>query len=196
MTQENNRVMYAVLALVIITSASSLIVLMTLNGEESPSIMLVNRDGLVRTVYLNQLIDDPDAVMGEAGFENRLNNTKAFGLYEGIRISDLIDYAGIMHETDVLVVEAADGYKQNYTYSNVYPNSEYGALQGTMILAFSLNETLIPEYIDGFRIMFLTDDGIYENTDAEATTPSEYYFGSAGSRCISNVIRITIVASS
>jgi hypothetical protein len=185
--------MYAVLLIVILASAGSLLALSVLNANTGPSVILVGRDGTQREIFLSDITQRIDLIEATSGYQNRFNTTGAQGIYKGIKISDLIQYVGGMELQDLLVVEAGDGYTQYFTHSNVYPNSTIFSYQGDFILAYSFNGTLVPDYQDGYRTMFIPSDGLYENLDAEKSTQVEYYVGSAGARCVSNVATITII---
>ena len=195
MSDKSNNIMYATLVIILIISGGLLVALSVLNSATGPSVIVVGEDGNQREVYLSEIMHQTDLVQAISGYENRFNNTKDVGIYRGIKISDLIQFVGTMKPSDILMVKASDGYLQNYTYSNVYPNASEYSRQGDMILAFSYNGTMVPDYIDGYRIMFVPSDGYYENADAIATTESMYYFGSAGSRCVSNVVEISIISA-
>jgi len=98
-----------------------------------------------------------------------------------------------MESTDLIVVNASDGYSVTFPHSKVYPSLSTQDLQGDMILAYSYNGTTAPEWELGLRIIFLTEDEYYSNADAESTTPEEYFPGAAGPQCVSNVVTIQIV---
>ena len=181
--------------MILIISGGLLVALSVLNSATGPSVIVIGENGNQREVYLSEIMDQTDLVEATSGYENRFNNTRDVGVYRGIKISDLIQFVGTMKPSDILMVKASDGYSQNYTYSNVYPNASEYSYQGDMILAFSYNGTLVPNYADGYRIMFVPSDGYYENADAIVTTEPMYYFGSAGSRCVSNVMEISIISS-
>ena len=195
MSGESNNIMYAILVMILIISGGLLVALSVLNSATGPSVIVIGENGNQREVYLSEIMDQTDLVEATSGYENRFNNTRDVGVYRGIKISDLIQFVGTMKPSDILMVKASDGYSQNYTYSNVYPNASEYSYQGDMILAFSYNGTLVPNYADGYRIMFVPSDGYYENADAIVTTEPMYYFGSAGSRCVSNVMEISIISS-
>ena len=65
-----------------------------------------------------------------------------------------------------------------------------------MVLAYSFNGSLVPQYEDGFRIVFLPEDENYSNDDAAATTLAQYFPDGAGPRCVSNVESISIIDGS
>jgi hypothetical protein len=61
-----------------------------------------------------------------------------------------------------------------------------------MILAYEYNGTTVPDYEDGFRLMFLPEDGYYSNADANATSDPDPY--AAGPQCVSNVVAIRVIS--
>ena len=69
-----------------------------------------------------------------------------------------------------LVVRSFDGYSQEFSYSNVYPNTTWAEIQGPMILAYTYNETQVLEWDDGMRIAMLPPDNAYSNDDAIQTS--------------------------
>ena len=113
------------------------------------------------------------------------------GTYVGISLSAIVELLTPIDSNDVIRVTAS-GYSQNYSHYNLYPNSTIHAIQGDLILAFSLNDTLVPNWMDGFRIVFLPPDGGYSNNDASLTTYPAWFDGSGGSRWVKNVLTIEI----
>ena len=119
-------------------------------------------------------------------------------MYVGVKVSDLLKLIGGMDSSDLLTITSSDGYQQDYSYSNVYPNASWHALQGDMLLAFSYNGTLVPDWNEGLRIIMLPEDGLYSNDDCLAT--SELGMGyniypSAGARWVSNVKLIEVIGT-
>ncbi|MGY5852919.1 MAG: hypothetical protein RTU92_05070 [Candidatus Thorarchaeota archaeon] len=189
----NTRKLYGVLLLVILLAGSSLFALVLLQeNEQGPSIMISGVDITELEVSLQEMLTmNTETSLGS--FQNTLGNIRDVGIYRGTLVATLIELVGGMEETDLLEVVASDGYNQKYTYENVFPNSSNQIIQGNMILAYSFNNTQVPKYVDGFRVVFLPEDGYYSNEDAEATTSSEYYQDSAGARCVKNVVLITLI---
>ena len=171
--------------------------LIYLNTSTGPSITVVGRSGNEMTFTLSEMLSFTNAIVERmGGFENRYNNTSGVGIYRGIRISELIDRVGRPDINDKILVVGSEGYNQTFTYLNVYPNSTIASHQGEMVLAFSFNGTIVPGYEDGYRVMFLPEDGLYENIDAKLTTPQQYYVGSAGARCVRDVVQIMVLPPS
>ena len=92
------------------------------------------------TLSLTDLIN-MDTTEGWSSFQNQYDNWRGYGLYQGVTISTLVELIGGMDVSDTVKVVAFDGYSQEFSYDNVYPNSSWYALQGDMILAYSLNGT-------------------------------------------------------
>ena len=157
-----------------------------------PSIDVINKDGTRQTIAISQMLS-MQSVEAYGAYENSYGNPRGNGTYKGVNVSDLIDLAGGMESTDLIVVNASDGYSVTFPYEKVYPSLSIHELQGDMILAYSYNGTTAPEWELGLRIIFLPEDEYYSNADANATTPSEYFGGAAGPQCVSNVV--TIVCS-
>ena len=129
-------------------------------------------------------------------YENLYGNLRGYGLYHGVLVSSLLGLIGDMNPNQLLVVEAHDGYQQTYGFANVYPNASWYQLQGDFILAFQCNTTSPPDWTDGPRLAFLPLDGVYSNTDCEATSyPGQGYhlYPSAGARWVRTVIRLQLL---
>ena len=127
--------------------------------------------GLIEDVTLS--LDDllqMDTVHGLSSFQNQYDNWRGYGTYTGVHISELVELVGGMTTDDKLVVRSFDGYSQEFSYSNVYPNSTWAEIQGPMILAYTYNETRVLEWADGMRIVMIPPDGGYSNSDAIQTS--------------------------
>lgn len=150
--------------------------------------------GLVEDVTLS--LDDllqMEIVTGFSSFQNQYNNWRGYGTYTGIAISELIELVGGMTINDVLVVRSFDGYAQEFSYSNIYPNTTWAELQGPMVLAYAYNDTSILDWVDGMRLVMIPPDGGYSNTDAVQTTVSGDVI-SAGARWVRFVSLIEVVS--
>jgi len=183
----------AVLVGVIVLAGASIGAIMFLQQPSAgPSIDVIKKDGTRQTIAFSQMLS-MESVEAYGAYENSYGNPRGNGTYKGVKVSDLIDLAGGMESTDLTVVNASDGYGVTFPYSKVYPSLSTQDLQGDMILAYSYNGTMTPEWELGLRIIFLPEDEYYSNADANATTPSEYFGGAAGPQCVSNVATIEIV---
>jgi len=143
------------------------------------------------TLTLQDILKLP-SVEGFSSFENQFNNWGGKGVYVGTLVSTLINLIGGMSINDTLVVKAFDGYIQNFTYSNVHPNTTWSAIQGSMILAYEYNGTRVLDWDDGMRIVMLAPDGAYSNQDATQTTESGAVV-SAGSRWVRYVSILEVI---
>ena len=168
-----------------------------LNGTElstPPSITMKRGDDV-----LNLTLEDLkgfDTVQGMSAFENQYGNWKGQGTYNGVPLRALVEVFRGIEQESVVLVRAWDGYEQKYGYTNLYPNSTLLSIQGEMILAFAFDDEEVPDWEDGFRVVFLPQDGEYSNNDALITTDEDLLDGelvSAGSRWVRNVAEIEII---
>jgi predicted phosphodiesterase len=137
-----------------------------------------------------------DPVEGWSSFQNQFDNWGGHGLYRGVRISDLVELVGGMATSDIVRVSAFDGYSQDFSYDNVYPNISWYDAQGDMILAFGLNGTNVLDWTDGMRLVMLPADETYSNDDCLTTSaPGMGYhvYPSAGSRWVRFVSFIEVI---
>jgi len=159
---------------------------------------LMGRNGMSVILGLHDL-ERLSTVERIGQFENIYGNFRGFGLYRGVLVGYLLDLVGGMEEGDTLLVEAADGVEQSYGYGNVYPNASWYERQGYFVLAIACNGSLPPQWADGPRLVFLPEDGCYDNSDCQATSyPRQGYnvYPSAGARWLRWVIRLTVIPSS
>jgi predicted phosphodiesterase len=143
------------------------------------------------TLSLNDLLQMVPTE-GFSSFQNQFDNWRGQGVYEGIAISTLIELVGGMTANDTLVVMSFDGYFQEFSYSNVYPNASWTEIQGPMILAYEYNETRVLDWADGMRLVMIPPDGAYSNMDATLTSSTSVV--SAGSRWVRFVSFVEVVA--
>lgn len=136
-----------------------------------------------------------DTITAHSSYENLYGNIGGAGTYSGPPVASLIDLIGGMEEGDILRVTASDGYVQEFGYLNVYASTEWLALQGTMILALECESEIVPDWAGGPRIAFLSPDGVYSNSDCEATSyagQGYHEYPSAGARWVSYVTSMTV----
>ena len=188
----NQTKMFGVLALVIIVAGASLATLILMQPQEATDIEpFVEVFGLETGLNLTlSELQTETAITRTGSYQNSFGNVRGFGEYQGVAVSDLIDSVGGMDVNDTVTVMASDGYSQIFEYSKVYPNQTIWDIQGDMVIAYRFNGSLVPEYDDGFRLMFLPEDGYYSNADANATTDPNPY--AAGPQCVSNVLAIIV----
>ena len=150
--------------------------------------------GLIEDVTLS--LDDlllMNIVTGYSSFQNQYDNWRGHGTYTGITISELVELVGGMSTGDKLVVTSFDGYSQEFSYSNVYPNETWADIQGPMVLAYAYNDTSILDWADGMRLVMVPPDGEYSNTDAIQTSESGDVI-SAGGRWVRFVSLIEVIS--
>lgn len=135
-----------------------------------------------------------DTIQGFSAYQNKYFNWRGNGTYIGPLLSDIVELIGTIDQNDIVRVNASDGYSVSYAYYNLYPNSSIYALQGDLVLAYSLNDTKAPGWADGPQTVFLPPDEAYNVTDAELTTHPSWFFGSAGARWVRNTLTIEILS--
>jgi predicted phosphodiesterase len=161
-----------------------------------PFITVTGKDGSARNLTYEDLAA-MNLVSGYSSFENNLGNIGGEGDYSGVSIADLVDLAGGMQEGDVLRVVATDGYPQDFGYLNVYPDETWLDLQGIMVLALTYGDESVPTWEDGPKLVMIPGDGLYDNTDCEATSyegQGYWEYPSAGARWVKNVASIQVIA--
>jgi hypothetical protein len=159
------------------------------NEDTGPSVLVIGNSE--DTVTLSEMLG-MNIITRQGAYQNRLGNIGGNGTYKGVRVSDLVDLVGGMEEGGTIKVVASDGYNLTFAYSKVYPNATFLEIQGDMVLAFSYEGQTVPTYAEGFRIMFLPEDGLYSNADANVTTDPDP--PGAGPQCVSNVVRIEVTS--
>lgn len=111
-----------------------------------------------------------DAITGFSSFQNQYDNWRGHGTYTGVPLSELVELVGGMTVNDTIIVRSFDGYAQEFSYSNVYPNTTWADIQGQMVLAYAYNDTEVLDWTDGMRLVMIPPDGGYSNTDAIQTS--------------------------
>ncbi|MCK4717953.1 MAG: molybdopterin-dependent oxidoreductase [Thermoplasmata archaeon] len=190
----------AILVVAILIAATSLVYISMTNdddrgGGETPGVLIIGGDGMERELSLEDLKGIQTAT-GDARAQNKLGNWRGMGTYEGALLSSIIEEIGGMSENDSITVTAEDGYFQNLSYKNVYPDQVWQAFQGDFIIAFSFNSTEIPDWEEGPKLVNLPLDGDYSLEDCALTSAlgQGYYINpSAAGRWVANVERIEIV---
>jgi predicted phosphodiesterase len=139
--------------------------------EEDPQseyIIVSGSEGEVN-VTLNELMT-LTSVDRYGQYQNVYGNWKAEGNYSGVLVSDLLDMVGGMGINDTLRVSSVDGYYQDFCYWNVYPNSTWLEKQGPFLIGYMYEGDVPPEWENGFRSLFLPEDGAYSNQDCIDTS--------------------------
>jgi 3',5'-cyclic AMP phosphodiesterase CpdA len=144
------------------------------------------------TLTLDDLLQ-MNIVTGYSSFQNQYDNWRGHGTYTGIAISELVELVGGMTTNDTLIVRSFDGYAQEFSYSNIYPNTTWAEIQGPIILAYAYNDTSVLDWVDGMRLVMIPPDGEYSNTDAIQTSESGDVI-SAGSRWVRFVSLIEVIS--
>lgn len=187
---ESKRLYSFLLGVLLLTGISIAAIVVLQNQsqlDEGPEVRLQG------TTTLNVTLSDMqqmDYITRNGSYQNSWGNVRGEGVYTGVRVSDLMDLVGGMNPDDNITVIGIDGYNQTFPYAKVYPNQTYYDIQGDMVIAFSFEGETVPDYLDGFRLMFLPEDGYYSNEDANAT--SAIGFSYAGPECVTNVVRIVL----
>jgi DMSO/TMAO reductase YedYZ molybdopterin-dependent catalytic subunit len=130
-----------------------------------------------------------------SSYQNRFLNYRGLGTYGGVQLRDIADLVGGMAPGDIMTIEGSDGYVQNLSYYQVYPDAEYLAVQGKSILSYKFNGTAAPDWEDGPMIAILAPDQAYSNADFNATCARDPEFltsTSASSIWVRTVANITI----
>jgi predicted phosphodiesterase len=137
-----------------------------------------------------------ESVEGFSSFQNQFGIWSGQGTYKGVQIATLIELVSGINSTSKIRITGSDGFEQIYCYWNVYPNESWYRLQGDMILAYSYNNSIVPDWNDGFRLVMLPKDGEYSNQDCSATSASgmgcQIYL-SAGARWVRWVKMIEVI---
>ncbi len=150
-------------------------------------------DGLADRVLYLQDLAFMETIEGISAYQKKTGSWSGNGTYLGPRLASIIEVFDPIDENDFIRVAANDGLSVNYSYSNLYPNASVYALQGDLILAYSFNGTLAPTWTDGPRTAFIPEDQAYSNDDADQTTYSEWFAGSAGARWNKWVVTVEIL---
>lgn len=158
-------------------------------------VTLTGTDGVSLNLTYEELFA-MDIESGFSSFENYYGNIGGEGLYSGVSIGNLVDLVGGMQEGDTVRVTASDGYTQDFGYLNIYPNATWLDLQGLIVLALCVDEESVPIWEDGPKLVMIPSDGLYDNSDCEATSyDGQGYsvYPSAGARWVKNTASIQVI---
>ncbi|MHA1207172.1 MAG: hypothetical protein ACTSSO_06350, partial [Candidatus Hodarchaeales archaeon] len=167
-----------------------------LTKEPTPTDITIIKGALNQSISLFDLQSEFPIYQGFSSFQNQYDNWRAYGYYEGIKISTLLQIVGDLKIGEILQIESWDGLAVNYSYPVIYPNSSWLDIQGEMILAYSFNGSNVPDYSDGYRIVFIPSDGGYSNEDCRNTSPPGEGWNiwpSAGYRWLKYIKSLTIL---
>jgi predicted phosphodiesterase len=160
-----------------------------------PHLTIVGRTATNLNLTYDELFT-MDSHEGLSSFENYYGSVGGEGDYSGVSMADLVDLVGGMEEGDVLRILSIDGYYQDFGYLNVHPEGAWIELQGLMILALTKDDASVPDWADGPMLMMMPSDGLYSNSDCEATSYEGQGFDlypSAGARWVKNVATVQVV---
>ncbi len=106
-------------------------------------------------------VDDPDPVREEElrwdPSEDTNVQEKDMGAVKGSSLRDLCNLVGGMVPGDRAVIQAADGFRKEFAYENIY---EPSSRQGEMVITWwKGGEGYVPSYRDGMRLVFFADTG-------------------------------------
>ena len=167
-----------------------------LTKEPTSTDIVIIKGALNQSISLFDLQSEFPIYQGFSSFQNQYDNWRAYGYYEGIKISTLIQIVGGLKVGEILQIESWDGLAVNYSYPVIYSNSSWLNIQGEMILAYSFNGSAVPDYSDGYRIVFIPPDGGYSNEDCRNTSPPGEGWNiwpSAGYRWLKYIKSLTIL---
>ncbi len=152
-------------------------------------------DGLITVEGEEMTLEDlkeMETVEGEARYQNRFYNWNEKSEYEGVALSTLVPN---MERSDVIEVEASDGYSQEFSYRQIFPPETNMDIQGEIILAYGSDGVTVPEWEEGPMIAVLPPDEEFSNDDLNMTRSLDSRFdtqNSAGSLWVKNVEDITL----
>lgn len=141
---------------------------------DGPAIEIVDMIGQKRTVTLQEIKGLP-LLCRRGSHENQFGNWRDEGEYCGPLLTELL---GVEAEYASMTVIAEDGYRVEIGRERV-EDPDY-----PVVLAFSLDGCVVPDWTDGYRIAVLPADGGVSN--------AEYGVESAGSYWVKNVVRLVL----
>ena len=143
-------------------------------APSGPAIEIVDARGRTRVVTL-QAIKDLPRLCRRGSYQNQFGNWRDEGEYCGVSLTELL---GPNAEYVAVAVVAEDGYRIEIERWRVedpgYP----------VVLAFSFDGHVVPDWSDGYRIAVLPMDGGVSN--------AEYAVESAGSYWVKKVARLVL----
>lgn len=160
----------------------------------SITLSIIGKTGVEQNLTLDAVVD-MESMEAVSSYQNRFGNWRGYGTYEGVNLSALADLVGGMNPGDIMTITASDGYYQNLSYYQVYPDDDCLKIQGPSVLAYEFNGTLCPDWEDGLMVAMLAPDQAFSNMDFNSTCAKDPEFlgsTSAGSLWVTNVERIQI----
>ncbi|UCE45789.1 MAG: hypothetical protein JSU93_02655 [Methanobacteriota archaeon] len=113
-----------------------------------------------------------------------------------ISFESLLAFVLGTEEGDPLRMTAADGYSQGFGCLILYLDEAWFELQGITIIALAIDSIPAPDWQDGPKLLMLPTDGLYINSDCEATSHDDQGYSvypSAGARWGKNVVTMQAV---
>lgn len=190
-------IVVAIVALLVAVPLGYLLVTQNNDNGAGGDEVLVTVEGTIGKNYTLSELKEMTYLEQASSFQNSFGNWRGNGTYRGVQLSSLADQVGGMVAEDIMTIEASDGYAQNLSYYQVYPDSSYQAIQGNIILAYMFNSSLVPDWADGPMIAVLAPDHAFSNDDLNQTVDRGPEFAgatSAGSIWVKNVAKMTITS--
>jgi DMSO/TMAO reductase YedYZ molybdopterin-dependent catalytic subunit len=106
------------------------------------------------------------------------DNYKVSNVVKGTAVRDLTDLVGGMNTTDeIKFICSLDGWTTTLNYSNIYTPT---VRQGTAFLAWYGDGKTIPEYSQGPRLFFTSDDNVFSHADMYYSLDESYWHYNSG----------------
>ena len=143
-------------------------------APSGPAIEIVDVIGRQRVITLREIEQLP-RLCRRGSYENQFGSWRDEGEYCGALLTEVL---GADAEYASITVVGEDGYRVEIEREWI-EDSDY-----PVVLAFSLDGCVVPDWSDGYRIAVLPADGGVSN--------AEYGVESAGSFWVKNVVRLTL----
>ncbi|MEA5036892.1 hypothetical protein SDC9_34994 [bioreactor metagenome] len=105
-------------------------------------------------------------------------NYKVSNAVKGTAVQDLTDIVGGMNATDeIKFICSLDGWTTTMNSSNIYTPT---ARQGTAFLAWYADGKTVPEYSQGPRLFFTSDDNVFSHADMYYSLDEAYWHYNSG----------------
>jgi len=170
----------AVVVIILVAAPLTYLVLTNKNQPTGGTVLVLEG----KTSSKNMTLADLEAMdYNEAlsSYQNSFGNWRGNGTYGGVLLGDLADEVGGMSPGDIMTVTASDGYEQNYSYYQVFPDANYSAIQGKTILAYKFNGSSVPDWEDGPMVAVLAPDHAFSNQDLNMTADRDPEYSKATS---------------
>ncbi|MEA5086797.1 MAG: hypothetical protein VB007_06200 [Methanocorpusculum sp.] len=106
------------------------------------------------------------------------DNYKVSNAVKGTAVQDLTDIVGGMNATDeIKFICSLDGWTTTLNYSNIYTPT---VRQGTAFLAWYADGKTVPEYSQGPRLFFTSDDNVFSHADMYYSLDESYWHYNSG----------------